>query len=85
MEDLILAVGRRYHCVRERQWVRFMGYVWTFGWLLYSTPWFNDWHLRAGMGRHRLFRFSLVRPALEGIKTVVGIDVLQWLAERCAM
>lgn len=84
VEDAVVALGTRVG-VNETRWMRTLGYAWTFAWLVYSTPFLNDWHLRAGMGRHRVFGFEIVGPGVEWVGALLGVDVLEWVRESCAV
>ena len=84
LEDFLIAKGRQLG-FRDGKIIRIIGYAWTFGWLLYSPPWMYDWHLQAGMGRHRVVKFSVLTPALRFLAKATGVDVLRWIAEKCAI
>ncbi|EKM52834.1 uncharacterized protein PHACADRAFT_176840 [Phanerochaete carnosa HHB-10118-sp] len=84
LEDCMISTGRRLG-IRESWWTRGVGHVWTYGWLIYALPWLNDWHLRAGMGTHRIFRFSIIRPLLEWVAASWGVDIISWIALKCAV
>ena len=84
LEDFLISIGARLG-IWESLFTRAIGYLWTYTWLIYATPWLNDWHLQAGMGSHRVFRFSMVMRLLEWIDTTYGVDVLSWVASQCAL
>lgn len=70
-EDFVIDIGK--HCgVREAPWVHIVGWLWTFGWFSFSTPYFIAWAFAAGAARNELFAFSAVRPALDLASVVTG-------------
>ena len=82
-EDGVIALGKRVGL--EENWVwRFLGYIWTTAWFTYSTPRFVDWAVAAGLGRHLLFRGTVARPVLQYVTEKMGVDVLGWVATKCA-
>lgn len=55
-------------------------------WFTYSTPLYADWQMVAGMGSHRLFPRRLpVKPILSYFAQMTGVDILAWVAQKCAM
>lgn len=83
VEDAVVAAGRRVG-IRESWGTWLVGYVWTIAWFSWSTPFFIDWALAAGLGNHRVFPSSAVRPALEFVAAKTGVDVLGWVAQKGA-
>lgn len=83
LEDAVLALGKRAG-IRDGWWVRMVGYAWTFAWFTYSTPFFIDWSIKAGLGSHRVFPVSMVKAALRYVAATTGFDVLARVAEFCA-
>jgi hypothetical protein len=83
-EDAVIAAGKRLG-IKETWMTKLVGYAWTIGWFTYTTPFFIDWSIAAGLGSHRLFRGSLVKPVLRIMGDKTGIDILGWIAQKCAL
>lgn len=84
-EDFVISVGKRLG-VKEGRATRLLGYVWTLVWFTYSTPLYADWAMVAGLGSHRVFPRSLVvKPTLSYFAHMTGVDVLAWVAQKCAI
>lgn len=85
LEDSVTPVGKRLG-VKENWAVKLLGYTWTLAWFTYATPWLVDWLMEAGLGRHQVFSRSLVvKPVFGYIAQTTGVDVLQWVAQKCAL
>lgn len=66
LEDFVIACGKRAG-IRLNPGLKAAGFVWTMAWFYWSAPYFADWGLRAGMGTHRTFGWSVVRPVLQQV------------------
>lgn len=80
-EDLIIARGKQLG-LRDTLWPRLVGYVWTFAWFVYITPWWLDWLVKMGLGRDKVIPFSVVSPILDYLNVSSGLDVKAWLAAQ---
>ena len=66
VEDTVIAFVLKLNPkLAQSTWPRMLGYVWTFVWFSWTTPWFIDWALHAGTGRAEAVPFSVVGPVLE--------------------
>lgn len=84
-EDFVISVGKRLG-VKENWVVKLLGYMWTLAWFTYATPRLVDWLMEAGLGRHQVFSRSLVvKPVFGYIAQMTGVDVLQWVAQKCTL
>lgn len=84
LEDFVVDRGKALG-VQDTRWVRLVGYVWTAAWFTYSTPWFVDWAVKAGLARGEVVPVSAVRPLLDFLSVFVGFDVTAWLIRQCAL
>ena len=81
VEDTLVSFGT-WIGVKGNRWIKTLGFVWTFAWLMYSTPFLNDWHLVAGMGQHRLFpSLEVVAPVSAWAGETLGVDIARWVRE----
>ena len=83
-EDFVIAVGKKLG-IRDSSLVRLVGYAWTVALLLYTNVTFVAPPLEYGVGTHRMFSQSVVRPALQHLGSATGFDILGWAAEQCAV
>ena len=84
LEDAVISAGRRMG-VQDTWAVRLIGYAWTVAWFTFSYPIYLNWGIAAGLGSHRAFPGSLVRPVLELVAQKTGIDILGWVAQKCVL
>ena len=66
LEDFVIACGKTVG-IRLNLGLKAVGFVWTMAWFYWSAPHFADLGLRAGMGTHRTFGWSVVRPVLQQV------------------
>lgn len=84
LEDAVVALGRRVG-IRDSRAARGLGYAWTVAWLMYVTPFYIDWAVQAGLGTHRVFKGSVVKPVLRWVAEATGFDVMTWFTELCTL
>lgn len=83
-EDFVVARGKQLG-MRDTFWIRLVGYVWTFAWFVYTTPWFIDWAVKAGQAKDKVVPFSVVSPFLDYLTASMGLNVKAWIATQCAL
>ena len=84
IEDFVIDTGKKIG-LRDSSLIRFVGYMWTITFILYTNVALVAPSLEYGVGTTRVFKRSAVWPALEYLRHTTGFDNLHWIAEKCAV